>query len=34
MKISEGIYLSQKLNREVTAAEIEQRSKSTAVKRL
>ena len=34
MKISEGIYLSQKLGREVTAAEIEKRSLSTAVKGL
>ena len=34
MKISEALYLSQKLRREVTAAQIEQRSKSTAVKRL
>ena len=34
MKISEGIYLSQKLGREVTAAEIDKRAKSTAVKGL
>ena len=34
MKISEGIYLSQKLGREVTAAEIDKKAKSTAVKGL
>jgi len=34
MKVSEGIYLSQKLGREVTAAEIEKKSKSTALKGL
>jgi len=34
MKISEGIYLSQKLGREVTAAEIEDLTKSTAFKRV
>jgi len=34
MKISEGIYLSQRLGREVTAAEIEKKAKSTAVKGL
>jgi predicted dehydrogenase len=34
MKISEGIYLSQKLGREVTAAEIATLSKSTARKRV
>jgi len=34
MKISDGIYLSQKLGREVTAAEIEKKSKSTAIKGL
>lgn len=34
MKISEGIYLSQKLGREVTAADIEKKSKSTALKGL
>ena len=34
MKISEGIYLSQKLGREVTAAEIRKLSKSTAFKRV
>ena len=32
MLISEGIYLSQRLGREVTAAEVAKRSKSTAVK--
>jgi len=32
MRISEGIYLSSKLSREVTAAEIEEKSKSSAVK--
>ena len=32
MFISEGIYLAQKLGREVTAAEIRKMSKSTAVK--
>jgi predicted dehydrogenase len=32
MFISEGIYLAQKLGREVTAAEIKRTSKSTAVK--
>jgi len=32
MLISEGVYLSQKLGREVTAAEVVKRSKSTAVK--
>ena len=32
MKISEGIYLSSKLGREVTADEVEKQSKSTAVK--
>jgi len=32
MQISDGIYLSQRLGREVTAAEIERESKSTAVK--
>ena len=34
MKISEGIYLSQKRGREVTAAQIDKGSKSTAVKGL
>jgi predicted dehydrogenase len=34
MKISEGIYLSQRLRREVTSAEIEKKSKSTALKGL
>ncbi len=34
MLISEGIYLSQKLRREVTAAEVARRSKSTAIKKL
>ncbi len=34
MRISEGIYLSQKLGREVTAAEIDKKAKSTAVKGL
>ena len=34
MKISEGIYLSQKLGREVTSAEIDKRARSTAVKGL
>jgi len=34
MKISEGIYLSQKLGREVTAEEIERESRSSAIKRL
>ena len=34
MKISEGIFLSQKLGREVTSAEIEKKAKSTAVKGL
>jgi predicted dehydrogenase len=34
MKVSEGIYLSQKLRREVTAAEIESKAKSTAVRGL
>lgn len=34
MKISEGICLSQKLGREVTAAEIQRRARSTAVKGL
>jgi len=32
MLISEGIYLSQKLNREVTADEVRDASVSTAVK--
>ncbi len=32
MLISEGIYLSQRLGREVTAAEIDAQSKSTAIK--
>ena len=34
MLISEGIYLSQKLGREVTAAEVARKSKSTAIKKL
>ena len=34
MKISEGIFLSQKLGREVASAEIEKKAKSTAVKGL
>ncbi len=34
MKISEGIYISQKLGREVTSAQIDKGSKSTAVKGL
>jgi len=34
MKISEGIFLSQRLGREVSSAEIEKKSKSTAVKGL
>ncbi|MFW6164155.1 MAG: Gfo/Idh/MocA family protein [Planctomycetota bacterium] len=34
MKVSEGIYLSERLGREVTAAEIETKSKSTAVQGL
>jgi len=34
MKISEGIYISQKLGREVTSAQIEKGSKSTAIKGL
>jgi len=34
MKIAEGIYLSQKLGREVTAAEVEEASVSTAVRDL
>ena len=34
MKVSEGIYLSQKLGREVTSAEIEKKPKSTALKGL
>ena len=34
MKISEGIFLSQQLGREVTAAEIDKKAKSTAVKGL
>jgi hypothetical protein len=32
MLISEGIYLSDKLGREVTAEEVEKNSKSTALK--
>jgi len=32
MKISEGIYMSQRLGREVSSAEIEKKSKSTALK--
>jgi predicted dehydrogenase len=34
MKISEGIYLSQRLGREVTPKEIEKESVSTAIKGL
>ena len=34
MKISEGIYMSQKLGKEVTGADIEKKSKSTALKGL
>jgi len=34
MKISQGIYMSQQLGREVTSAEIEKKSKSTAIKGL
>ena len=34
MKVSEGIYLSQKLGQEVTSADIEKKAKSTALKGL